>query len=51
MARKLDKQAAHTWQLHQAGLAISQIAKLTKRGEQYVRSIITGVWFDGGQVV
>lgn len=50
MARKLDAQAARTWRMHQAGLAISEIAALTKRGEHYVRSVITGIWADGGAV-
>lgn len=51
MAAQLDKKGKRVWQLHIAGLSMSQIAATLRTSVEYVRNTITGVWYDGGQVV
>ena len=51
MAAQLDKKGKRVWQLHIAGLSMSQIAATLRTSVEYVHNTITGVWYDGGQVV
>lgn len=51
MATQLDKKGKRVWQLHNAGLSLTQIATTLRTSVEYVRNTITGVWYDGGQVV
>lgn len=46
MRKTLNGIDQRVWELHLAGRSVSQIARAEQLGDEYVRSVVTGVWRD-----
>ncbi len=49
--KQLNCQEAKVWELHMGGMAVSEIVAETHLDESFIRSAITGVWREDGQVL